>query len=267
MSDETNHTRKDIITEKVQAQFGANAHNYVTSSVHAKGAELELMIEMAQPTPDDLVLDIATGGGHTALAFAPHVKHVTATDITPAMLEAAQAFITPQADNVDFKLADAEALPFDDAAFDIVTCRVAPHHFPDAFQFVREAARVLKPGGRLVIQDHDAPTSEADAEYMDAFERLRDPSHVKAYSEVEWRGMVLDAGLTVERTAQVAQSDPFIPWAERMSCPPDVIERLTVLMVQAPDGVKAWLGAQAVGTAHATLLHRYVIIAGRKAIG
>lgn len=255
----------DDIKARVQHQFGSHAQNYVTSKIHSEGADLDMIVRFALPHPDDIALDIATGGGHTALKLAPHVNKVIATDITQKMLDAAQAFITPRAANVEFKLADAEALPFEDATFDIVTCRIAAHHFPDVFKFVREAARVLKPGGRLVVMDHDAPASEDAARYMDAFERLRDPSHVRNYSEAEWRGTVLDAQLEVGDVHTAFTHDAnFLSWAERMGNPPDVIERLTIMMKQAPDAVREWLAPRAIGTPEAAFTHRYVIIQGIK---
>lgn len=255
----------DDIRARVQKQFGDNAQNYVTSSVHAKQDELDRIFALANPFAEALVLDVGTGGGHTALRFAPHVKAVTATDLTPKMLDAAKAYITPQAENVTFEIADAVALPFDDASFDVVTCRIAAHHFPDIFPFMQGAARVLKPGGVLVIQDHYAPEDERDAEYVDAFERLRDPSHVYVPSLSEWRGNYLDVGLDVFAEELTYTRADFRAWAERMSCPPDVIERLEIMLIQAPDGVRDYYQPQAMGTPDATFIHRYVIMAGRKA--
>ncbi|MBN1934676.1 MAG: HAD-IA family hydrolase, partial [Anaerolineae bacterium] len=112
-----------------RGRFGQFAQRYVTSRSHAQGNDLNRLLDIAQPQPHWHVLDVATGGGHTALKFAPYVASVVASDLTPAMLDAAKAFITAQgAGNVQFKLADAEALPFDAATFDLVTCRIAPHH-------------------------------------------------------------------------------------------------------------------------------------------
>jgi ubiquinone/menaquinone biosynthesis C-methylase UbiE len=256
---------KQDIKRKVQSQFGDNAQNYVTSGVHAASRELQLMVEMANPQPGHHVLDIATGGGHTALAFARYAGRVVATDITQKILDAAKTFITPQVDNVTFRLADAEELPFEDGTFDIVTCRVAPHHFSDLYQFVLESARVLKPGGLLIIQDHDAPDDERDAAYVDAFEKLRDPSHVKAYNEREWRGTFLDAQLEVEavRTGLI-QPDNFLDWTQRMNVPTADVQRLEVMLAQAPAQAKAWLEPKGIGTPEGTIVHRYIIIAGRK---
>lgn len=248
-----------------QERFNQYAQGYVTNKTHAKGQELDILIEVAQPQSDWNVLDIATGGGHTALKFAPHVAKVTATDLTPNMLEAAQKFITGQGiTNVEFKLADAENLPFEETTFDLVTCRIAPHHFPDAFRFVQESTRVLKPGGLLLVQDQVLPDEEADAKYVDAFEKYRDPSHNRAFAEYEWRGMFLDAGLTIEHTEQVIKRHELHHWANMQGCTPEQIERLMVLLQQAPPHARAWMDPLHIGTAEATFVNHHLIIAGRK---
>ncbi|MBN1250486.1 MAG: methyltransferase domain-containing protein, partial [Anaerolineae bacterium] len=161
-----------------QLRFGQFAQAYVTSAPHARGIDLDWLLDLAQPQPDWVMLDVATGGGHTALKFAPHVAHVTASDLTQRMLEAAEAHIRAQGiANVSFRQAAAEGLPFEDGSFDLVTCRIAPHHFEDAARFVEEAARVLKGGGVLLVQDHLVPEDPLIARYTEAFEKLRDPSH------------------------------------------------------------------------------------------
>ncbi len=132
----------------VQSQFGPNAAKYATSRVHAKGASLARLVELVQPQAEWVALDIATAAGHTAFVFAPHVARVTATDITPEMLEVAAKLAAEKGiDNVDFEPADAEDLPFADASFDLVTCRIAPHHFPHVDRFVAESFRVLSRAG------------------------------------------------------------------------------------------------------------------------
>ena len=142
----------------VRQQFGAHAENYVHSTDHSQGESLDRLLALVDPQPNWLALDIATGGGHTARALAPHVRAVVATDLTAPMLAAAERFIRGQGvTNVSFRLADALALPFADAEFDLVTCRIAPHHFPDCAQFVRQAARITRPGGLVAVIDNVAP--------------------------------------------------------------------------------------------------------------
>ncbi len=241
------------------------ADGYITSQTHAKGSDLDRLIEVTQPQADWVVLDVATGGGHTALKFAPYVQRVVATDLTPNMLRKAEAHLKEKgADHVEFKVVDAEDLTFADEVFDLVTCRIAAHHFPEVFKFVQEAARVLKPGGLLLVQDHVLPDDERDACYVDAFEKLRDPSHNRAFAEYEWRGMFLDAGLSVEHTEQLVKRHDFIEWAERQGCTPETIERLVVLLKQAPEAAAEWMDATCIGTSEATFVNHHIIILGCK---
>jgi len=256
----------DDIKALTTARFNRFAERYVSAGQMGATPELAKLLNLAQPTPTDRVLDIATGGGHTALAFAPHCGQVVATDLARLMLEAARANILSKGagDTMAFVGCDAESLPFASASFDIVTCRIAPHHFPDPFKFVMEAARVLKPGGRLAIQDQVTPEHERAARYLDSFERLRDPSHVRVSSQLEWRGMYLDAGLTVDHDEQARHRTTLTVWAERQDCTPTVTERLHILLAQAPAAVQTWLRPQAVGTPSATFDHVYILICGTK---
>lgn len=254
------------VKSRAQERFGPRAQNYVRSASHASGDDLERLVALAQPAADWLALDVAAGGGHTALKFAPHVARVVASDLTPPMLEAARSFIRQKgADNVIFSAGDAEMLPFKAETFDLVTCRIAPHHFPDCFRFVQECARVLKPGGRLLVEDQLVPDDERAARYLDAFERLRDPSHHRVYAEYEWRGLLLDAGFIVEQVEQFIYPErKLLPWAQMQDCPPEVIERLQVMLAQAPQAVAEWMNPRCAGTPDATFQHHFIIIMGRK---
>jgi ubiquinone/menaquinone biosynthesis C-methylase UbiE len=242
-----------------QRRFGQFAERYVTSQTHAEASELERLVEIAQPQTDWLLLDVATGGGHTALKFAPLVTRVIAVDIAPQMLQKAAAFIASKgSENVTFGLADAEDLPFEDESFDLVTCRIAPHHFPNCAHFVREARRVLKgakpasgePGGCLLVQDN--------------FERQRDPSHNRAYAESEWLAMFQEAGLKVVHTEQILKVHKFITWAERQGCTPEVMDRLIGMIDQAPSSVVEWMQPQGFGTTEAVFVDHHILIAGSR---
>jgi len=254
------------IKNLVQAQFGAVAERYVTSAIHARGDDLARMIELAQPRGDERLLDIATGGGHTALAFAPHVHEVVATDLTPRMLEVAEAFIRQQgAANVTFLVADAEALPFPDADFDIVTTRIAPHHFPNPRQYVREVARVLRPGGVFVLDDNMAPDDQELDVFLNRFEQWRDPSHVRSHTIAEWSQWMHDAGLRIEHVEplQIKRYE-FANWTEQMRMPESERDALAAWLLAAPPRCAEFFQIVAEDGHIQSLFTRYSIIVARK---
>ncbi len=249
-----------------QERYTQYAEGYVTSQTHAKGSDLDRLVAIADAQSAWMMLDVATGGGHTALKFSPYVKHVTATDLTPRMLDKAKAFITEEkgVTNVDFKQADAENLPFDDQEFDFVTCRIAPHHFPNVPQFVNECARVLKSGGVLLVQDHVLPEDEESARYVDHFETVRDPSHNRAFNQSEWIAMFESAGLTVEHTEEYMKVHDFLDWSKRQGNDDETIATLIQLLNDAPTIAKDWMDAKEWGTESATFVNHHLIIRGRK---
>ncbi len=168
----------------VQQQFGAHAAAYATSTVHAKGASLARLVDLVRPEKHWRALDIATGAGHTAAAFAPHIAHVIASDITAEMLAEARKLATSKGfANMETATADAQALPFPDAQFDLVTSRIAPHHFPDVGAFVREVHRVLRPGGTFALVDNIAPDAESTPGFS-ADELERAASAYNAFEKV-----------------------------------------------------------------------------------
>ena len=248
-------------------RYSEYADGYVTSETHARGSDLDRLLAIAQPQPHWQVLDIATGGGHTALKFAPHVRQVLATDLTPRMLERAKRFILEErgVGNVRFQQADAEELPFDDDQFDLVTCRIAPHHFPDVASFVRECARVLKPGAILLLQDQVLPADEEAARCVDAFERRRDPSHNRAFSAEEWHSLLVEAGILVEHSEQYIKRHDFVDWAKRQGNDDETIAELIQMLRQAPPIAKVWMDPQDWGSPTATFVNRHIILRGRTA--
>jgi ubiquinone/menaquinone biosynthesis C-methylase UbiE len=229
----------DELKAKVQAQFGASSEGYATSAVHAKGESLALLVELIQPQPDWVALDVATGAGHTALAFALHVARVIATDLTPEMLaKTAELAAKRGLTNVETRPADAEALPFDDASFDLVTCRIAMHHFPNPRQALAEFARVLKPGGVLGFTDNITVPDKQAAGYYNAYEKLRDPSHNWVYPLVRLQAMFEDAGLKVEATRELSKELEFQEWANRQHVSEANKEKLLEMMRHIPEALQ-----------------------------
>ena len=248
-----------------QARYAKYADGYVTSETHAKGSDLDRLIAIAQPQPHWEMLDIATGGGHTALKFAPFVRRVRATDLTARMLEQAKAFIVDGqgVGNVVFQPADAEALPFDAGQFNLVTCRIAPHHFPNAGAFVSECARVLKSGGMLLLQDHVLPADDESARYIDQFERLRDPSHNRAFNVAEWKAMFEAAGIQIEHSEEYIKRHVFLDWAKRQGNDESTMAALVQMLEDAPQIAKNWLDAKNWGTDAASFVNHHILMRGR----
>ncbi len=199
----------------VQQQFGKTAAHYLTSKPHAQGKSLSRLVELTSPQKDWRVLDVATGGGHVAYTFAPHVARVWATDITQEMLDQVKGEAGKRGlANVRVTYAKAEALPFEDASFDLVTCRIAPHHFDSIPQFLSEVHRVLRPGALLALVDNVVPPGSV-GDYINAFERLRDPSHLRAWTMQEWREAIKTAQLAIEHEEQIYKQMEFKSWAQR----------------------------------------------------
>lgn len=249
-----------------QTRYGAVAQNYVDSHTHASPDDLERLLRLAQPQPHWRVLDVATGGGHTARAFAPHVRAVVAYDLTYPMLQATRAdFVARGLRNVCYLQGQAERLPFADSVFDAVTCRLAVHHFAHVERFFKDAARVLKAGGVLVIQDHLAPTHKRAAAYVDAFEMLRDPSHAHALPFYAWERAFQEAGLMLRPHETTVKRHHLVEWAQRQHCPPDIIDKLHILLLHAPQRARDYLQPEDVDTPHATFTTHNIFFVAEKA--
>jgi len=209
-------------------QFSPRARAYVESVDHSHGPDLELVNRVLSGMRYERALDIATGGGHCALAVSAWSDKVIATDGTPAMLDAARKFFAAQGtNNIEVVEAAAHALPFKDGEFDLVTCRIAPHHFEDPALFVREAARVLRPGGKFLLIDNIAPEDERLDAFINWLEAARDPSHVRNLKVSQWRKSVEIAGLEIRECLRLERRHMFRRWCERAGMDKKAIAELT----------------------------------------
>ena len=208
-----------------QSNFGRQAEAYAGNQLLADRKNLDDILTLARISKGDRVLDVATGTGFLAAALAASAGEVLATDLTPGMLQKAHTLIGNRP-NVAYVLADAENLPFREASFDAVTCRVALHHFPDPPTSIAEMARVCKRHGRVVIMDIISSEDPAKSAYHNRMEKLRDSSHVREYPLSVLEGMITAAGLRVETTklwrytwdveAWLAIANPARPTADRI---------------------------------------------------
>jgi ubiquinone/menaquinone biosynthesis C-methylase UbiE len=223
-------------------QFNKQARLYATSPVHRFGPSLAVLVELAAPDPSDVVLDVATGTGNTALTLAPQVLRVIGLDVASAMLEQARA--RAQEDkiaNAEFVSGSAEELPFSDAEFSLVVSRHAPHHFHHLDKFLREVRRVLKPGGRLVVADQISPSAQV-AEWVDRWEQTRDPSHFRQRTITEWRELTAAAGLSWIQDQSVVYELPFDWWVKQAGCEEKTVQQLQQLAEKADELVRREMG-------------------------
>lgn len=204
----------------VQRQYGDRAAAYLNSAVHAQGAEFARLRELVAGVPQARVLDLGCGAGHVSFQVAPVAASVLAYDLSAGMLDiVANTAAEKGLVNIETREGRAEQLPFADASFDVVLSRFSAHHWGDAGQGLREAARVLKPGGCFAIVDVVAPGKPLLDTYLQTVEVLRDTSHVRNYSASEWQRLLADAGLVVEGTVRQRLRLEFTSWVERMRTP------------------------------------------------
>lgn len=200
--------------EAVQKAFSQNKDAYITSSTHSQGTDLLLLIEWIQPNKEMTVLDIATGGGHVTKSLSPFVKNIFATDLTRNMLENTSKYLRNY-ENIEFIVADAENLPFLNERFDVVTCRIAAHHFPFPQKFIKEVSRVLKEGGKFLFIDNVASEKEELDTFINKLEKMRDFSHVRSLKVSEWKHFLNKENLKVIKETRRKKVLPFDEWSKR----------------------------------------------------
>ena len=202
------------------SSWSDRAQAYRESPTHREGPDLDLLVEWCEPEEGVKALDVATGGGHVARRLREEGAEVVTLDPSPGM----------QADVV----AGAEHIPFADGSFDVVVSRIAPHHFDDVRVAVAEMERV---SNRLVVIEDTLYSSDRHEQA----EKLRDPTHVRNYTEDEWREFLTEAGLEVEQSERFEKTHPLEAWLARTGCEGEEAERVRELLADrmTKDG-SAW---------------------------
>lgn len=235
-------------SQSIQGRFGAAAAAYATSAVHRAGADLDAMLAAAELCGHERVLDLGCGAGHTAFAFAAGCREVVAYDLTPDMLVQARAGAAERGlSNLRFQQGDAAKLPFEGGSFEVVTSRLSAHHYAQPRAVLSEVARVLVPGGRFLLSDTVAPEDPTRDTFLNCFELLRDPSHVRDHRVSEWQAMFREAGLVAETLGRFRITQQFEPWVERIGTSQGARQGLRALFDDAPDEVRGAFGIRGGG--------------------
>jgi SAM-dependent methyltransferase len=211
-------------------QFGARASAYLTSAPHAQGADLQALAALVEGQVEARVLDLGCGAGHVSFHVAAHVKQVVAYDLSSDMLDVvARAAAERGFGNILTRQGVVERLPFENESFDYVLSRYSAHHWHDVEAGLREAARVLKPGGIAVFVDAISPGEPLLDTHLQAIELLRDPSHVRNYSRAEWEAAIVRAGLRPASVGAHHVRLDFASWVERMRTPKVQVDAIRAL--------------------------------------
>jgi ubiquinone/menaquinone biosynthesis C-methylase UbiE len=232
-------TLMESAEDKARAVFGKRSAFYSTSPTHTDPDILQRVVFLGKPQTHWNALDIATGTGHTAFALSPHVSSVIGIDITEPMLAEAERLRREKAlNNVRFQIGDVHQLAFKDQSFDLVTCRRAAHHFSGIRLAISEMRRVLRSGGRLVIDDRSVPENEFLDQCMKLLDTYHDESHVREYRPGEWRRMLDEVGFRVETVEPYIQHRPLSSLtrdvsAENVKKIHDTLNRLTLPQKEA----------------------------------
>lgn len=238
--------------ELVAAQFGATASAYLTSAVHAQGADLEQLrqaLAHLKPVTHSRVLDLGCGAGHASFAAASMANEVVAYDLSAEMLGVVAAAATDRGlANIRTQQGAAETLPFDDASFCAVVSRMSAHHWRDVPAALREIRRVVKPGGKVVLIDIVGAEDPLCDTWLQSVELLRDPSHIRDYTPTGWTQLFRDAGFDVEVSPVWRIEIEFASWVARMRTPEVAQAAIRHLWDKAPAEVRERYRVQADGS-------------------
>jgi ubiquinone/menaquinone biosynthesis C-methylase UbiE len=216
--------------------FGSNAAQYLSSAVHSAGADLDKLMDAVLASHPTRVLDLGCGAGHASYALARGgAQEVIAYDLAPAML----AVVATEARSrghaqIQTSQGPAESLPFPNAGFDLVVTRYSAHHWLDMRRGIHEAARVLKPGGTLIVIDVMSPETPLMDTVLQTVEILRDPSHVRNYRESEWRCALTGEGFSEPTSHRWKLPMEFEGWVARIGTSAARIAALKTVFDELP---------------------------------
>ena len=204
----------DSTQKAAQEQFGRQSQRYAKGHLLEDVQDVAAAVALCPALPQAAdVLDVATGAGFTGLYLASLGHRVILADLARPMLDRAGEKALERGLKVELRQHAAELLPYPDHSFDLVTCRVAAHHFSSPARFVMEVSRVLRPGGYFLLIDGSIPDDEAEVEqWLHNVEKWRDPSHARFLAPSAWHALCAEAGLPVVSSELQPLRQPDLEW-------------------------------------------------------
>ncbi len=249
----------------VQREFTRQATAYAANPTIIDSEWAGRLVQAVQPTPDSRVLDVATGPGYVALAFATVAREVVAVDLTDAPLIIARKNQAERGlNNVSFESADATQLPLADGSFDVVVCRLAFHHLDSPRQVLSEMVRVCRPGGKIAVQDMIASEQADRADYYNRWERLRDASHTRALSLGQLVALYKEAELEIENLQWEQRAQDVELWMRNTETPRETARRISHLIQEDAKHEISGTPVFSDDEGRLCFMHRMVTVVGRR---
>ncbi|PYL01651.1 MAG: class I SAM-dependent methyltransferase [Verrucomicrobia bacterium] len=230
----------DEVQQAAEEQFARQSHRYGQGHILENVEDVRVAIEPLKLPPGSRVLDVATGAGHTGLFLASLGHNATLADLAQPMLERAKEAATKRGLNVLTRQHPAEQFPYEDGSFDLVTCRVAAHHFSSPESFIRETARVLPTGGYFLLIDGSVEDDQSEAEeWLHQVEKFRDPSHQRFLTPRDWSRLCEASGLKVLQAPLAPFKQPDLNWYfDTAATSPENRKQVLELVAHAPQSAR-----------------------------
>ena len=219
--------------------FSGSAERYLASTDHGTGPDLALIEKVARELAPSLTVDVATGAGYALKAAAPMSGFCLALDLTMEMLKVTRKHLDASGiGKLGAVQSSAEMMPLGNSTVKLLTCRIAPHHFPSLPPFLAEVRRVLDSEGQAVIIDSVVPEDPECDRFLNAVERQRDPSHMRSYAAGEWKQLIEEAGLEILFFDTFCRTHPFQEWAKRVGLEDAGVKALEERFLKAPSHIR-----------------------------
>jgi SAM-dependent methyltransferase len=228
--------------ESVRAEFTHQTESFARNRVATSAETLDVVVDLVPEDREASWLEVACGPAVIARTLAAKVCRVRGIDLTPAMIEKAREEAAREGvDNVEFSVGDATALEFDDASIDGAVTRLSFHHIPAPQRVLEEMARVVRPGGWVIVSDLLTDEDAAAQAWHQEIERLRDPSHWATPTPARLRAMGEAAGLELESEQLIPVELDYEDWLARGSGGEAEEELIDRLLEEAPEGAECFL--------------------------